>query len=163
MSDTIEKLLALSPEQVDQLEEERKNFNPDELMTPEEIEKQTAIAEKTLGVNRSLLQGVPRIKTFRKTPEPVDKLTNIELPNYEAKSAINTELLVDKVNELIDTQNRMIEAAEYDRQLAEQRYRDSIKTEKKSFILSVISVAAAAIAALGVLVPFIKYLIGCIA
>lgn len=92
-----------------------------------------------------------------------DEIFSMRLPNYEAESAANTELLVDKMNELIDTQNKMIEVAEYDRQLAEQRYRDNIKAEKKSFILSAISVAAAAIAALGVLFPFFKFLIGCIA
>lgn len=148
MSDTIEKLLSLSPEQIDQLEEERKNFNPDELMTPEEIKKQASVAKKALGVNRSLPQEIPRIKTFGKIPEPVDKLTNIELPNYEAKSAINTELLVDKVNELIETQNRMIEAAEYDRQLAESRFIESQRFEKKSFRWNKWGVIVAGIAAI---------------
>lgn len=60
MSDTVEKLLSVSPEQIKQLKEEHDTFNPDELMTPEELEKQASIAGKTLGMDRGVFHEMTR-------------------------------------------------------------------------------------------------------
>lgn len=68
MSDTVEKLLSLSPEQIEQLKKDHEAFDPDELITPEELEKQSAIFEKVLiGANRGILHGTKHTASLLKS------------------------------------------------------------------------------------------------
>lgn len=145
MSDTVEKLLSLSPEQIKQLKEEHENFNPDELMTPEELEKQASIAGKLLGVDHGILREMKRatflqksygIKSSRISSEPAMK--SPEFIHPDAVSASNSKALVELVGQMLDIQEKILEGSEQDRKAAQK------ESKRQHFIDLIIILLAAA-------------------